>query len=837
MTTPQANINEIVRSMKLFVGPGQLGEVRIIQKSGGTSGFYFGFDEIDEAAQLAATFDSTAKGIYLVMNEINPATLDGRDTLTILFSGLTKDSNITRRGWLLIDFDPSSQERGADDSATDDEKSAAFELRELVYDFLRGHGFPEAACCDSGNGGHLLFQVDLPNDEASHALVKSLLAALAARFSTNEVAVDISVHNAARITKLYGSTARKGQDRPDRPHRVSTIQSVPDCDDAIMTEATISAVLIELSGTNSGSLFDQPSEENEANSGNLSGITLTPAKLILPEKFPVGGRHEQLVRLAGAVRSFGANETELGEILRVSNRTRCGNGKPDDELAKIAHDFAVKDCNLTMRALIESDDHSKLEAAARQQKLKQSLDFATKRLSSGDDAGEIILKLQVAIEQLGAQAEARTFKTMTSAELDAANLHTDYLVEDVFARHQSTIVAAAKKCLKTNISIDLTLSLASGCLFLGKFYVPKPVRVALMSGESGDATIQETARRIARSKPWINLSDYKNAVWSFDLPRLGRPETKRDLVKFIGDQALEVLIVDPAYLCLDLGDDAGNLFAVGKKLAELTEVQHETGCTICIVHHNKKPVGDPYATPELESIAWSGFQEWARQWLLIGRREAYNPEAAGTHKLWFSVGGSAGHSGLFALDIEEGSRKDKPSGRRWEVAVQNASTAIAATIDQREQSKASRLDAKAEKQIAADAQKLLQVYKDTPDGETANVIRATAGLSGTRFAPANAKLMKDRSVEACQVIKSGRSHPGFRLRHSALGLNRTEADCPSVSGLSESAQHSLGQLPLIGGVRVCVCDPEAEVVRESSDRHVVGINHEQAAELFPIGAA
>ncbi len=121
-----------------------------------------------------------------------------------------------------------------------------------------------------------------------------------------------------------------------------------------------------------------------------------------------------------------------------------------------------------------------------------------------------------------------------------------YLVEDVLARSQPFIIAAAKKMLKTNSSIALTLALASGGKWMNRFYVPHAVRVALMSGESGDAVIQETARRIARSMPWMNLRDYANAIWSFDLPRLGQPQTKRDLTKFIDDHALDVLIVDPA---------------------------------------------------------------------------------------------------------------------------------------------------------------------------------------------------------------------------------------------------------------------------------------------------
>ena len=831
----QANVPEIARTMRLFVGPGQLGEVRIIPTSGGTSGFYFRFDQIEQAAQLAATFDPTAKGVYIVMNEIDPGTLNGRDCLSIQFSGLTKDIDIRCRRWVLIDFDPASPDRGANDSSTDDEKSAAMEVRETVYEYLRERGFPEAVFCDSGNGGHLLFRVDLPNtgtDDESHQLVKSLLNALAKRFSTEQVGVDVSVHNASRIDKLYGSVARKGLDRPDRPHRVSMLQSIPDCSDTIVSSEMIEAVLQELGG---GSLLDDRSQINGHTDGGLvAGFVATPAKLILPETFPVGGRHDTLLKVAGAVRSVGATEIEIAEILRTFNRTRCGGGKPDDEIQKIARDYSTKDCNLSMRALMESDDREKFEAAERHQKLKQSLEYASKRLASGDALSEIVLKMKATIEQLTAQNEPQTFSTMTSAELDAAELSTAYLVEDILARHQSTIIAAAKKSLKTNIAIDLTLSLASRCSFLGKFYIPRPVRVALMSGESGDATIQETARRIARSKPWHNLADYENAVWSFDLPRLGRPETKRDLMKFITDQALEVLVVDPAYLCLDLGDDAGNLFSVGKKLAELTDVQHETGCTIVIVHHNRKATGDPFAVPELESIAWSGFQEWARQWLLIGRREAYNPEQAGSHKLWFSVGGSAGHSGLFALDIEEGSRKDN-GGRRWEVTVQNASTAIAENIEQREQSKASHVEQKTERRIAADAEKLLKEYRKKPSGETAKYYREASGLGGTREAPARVKLISDGLIEACTITKNGRPYDGFRLTQQTSGTSGDERGFIGDIPACPDGEHGAGISPLRGIPVPAHRDIEDSLSEDNSEASP--LDHEPAAELFPVEAA
>ena len=734
------------------------------------------------------------------MNRIAPA-LSERPQLVKTYT-LTSDEDITRRHHLLIDFDPNSPERGPNDSATDAEKESARLKMEAVYEWLRDLGFPEPIFADSGNGWHLLFPIDLPNDEPTKQLISRFLKALAQRFGDDHVGVDISVHNASRITKLYGTAARKGQDRPERPHRKSKLLSVPEGQGFVsviqIAKATIDALAESTPATADDSLFDRQATASPRN-GNLDGFTPTQ-KLILPPTFGVGGRHDTLLKVAGAVRSFGANETEILAVLRASNLTRCGNGKPDDELQKIAYDYARRDCNLSMKALMECQSDEQVENAERQQKLRHALQHGLKGLREGRSLDEVAGTISTVLGTITADAKPQEFKTMTSAELDTADLRTDYLVEDVLARGQPFIIAGSKKTLKTNICIDLTLSLASQTKFLNEFYGAKPVRVALMSGESGDAVIQETARRIALSKPWKNLRDYTNAIWSFDLPRLGQPKTKKDLTKFIRDQALDVLIVDPAYLCLDLGDDAGNLFSVGKKLAELTEIMHNTGCMIGIAHHNKKNVTDPFAAPELESIAWSGFQEWARQWILLGRREAYDPEVAGSHKLWLSVGGSAGHSGLWALDIEEGSRKDQ-GGRRWDVSVETASVAIAATIEAREETKVSRAEEKAAARIESDAAKLLKVYQRTPEGTTEKAAREELGMSGTRSRPATVRLMDTKKIEACQVTRNKRLFDGFRTVAAAIGTSGTDRDSTGTDSAVPMNRDGSGLLPLGGSPR------------------------------------
>lgn len=481
---------------------------------------------------------------------------------------------------------------------------------------------------------------------------------------------------------------------------------------------------------------------------------------------------------------------EIDETHGRDVRDYFAEGGKFEYLLKLASDSAVIE---KTEQKAEESDITTLQAS-----LKSFTDAISSRIDAGRDPYETLKEIKDQLKRIEATIAVDEFIVMTSAELDAANLKTEYLIEGVFAKNQPCILAASKKSLKTTIAIEMTLSLASGAKFLNQFYVPRQVRVALMSGESGDAVIQETARRIARSKPWISLGDYENALWSFSLPKIGQPQTRATLKKFIETHKLEVLIIDPAYLCLELGDDAGNLFTVGPKLLELSEIGRETDCTMVIIHHNRKsPKENPFAPPELESIAWSGFQEWARQWILLNRREAYNPEKAGTHKLWLSVGGSAGHSGLWGMDAEEGSIQD-PSGRRWEVAVDVASAVISETVEKRETEKEEKARVRQEKQVAKDAERLLREIQKTPAGDTVKAFRERISMSGSRAALAIEKLLEEGKIESCEVPKGNRQWPGLRLSQQAPGPSGTDRDSTGTNSASPDDSPGPGQLPLRG---------------------------------------
>ena len=135
----------------------------------------------------------------------------------------TSDKDITRRVWLPVDFDPA---RPSGVSATDDELRVARERAVEAADWLTHELQAEPDIwAFSGNGYHLLYRIDLPNTDESTRWVKSIIDTTASRFSDHRVSVDRTVFNAARIWKLYGTLARKGDQVPalGRVHRRAAI--------------------------------------------------------------------------------------------------------------------------------------------------------------------------------------------------------------------------------------------------------------------------------------------------------------------------------------------------------------------------------------------------------------------------------------------------------------------------------------------------------------------------------------------------------------------------------------------------------------------------------------
>src|SRR5262245_48736800 len=213
----------IQQTASLFFQPGTVVELRILDTSRGTVSGYF--DNSQTFTQAAQQWSGKAPAVYCTLNPCNPALLArAANRLKDRVKSTTSDKDIVHRYWFPLDFDPV---RPADISATDVEHGAALQRAEACTTWLTQRGWPAPVAADSGNGGHRLYRIDLPNDDDSRALLQHCLAALDMYFSDNAVTLDVSVFNAARIWKVYGTMACKGDNLPERPHRLARLLDVP----------------------------------------------------------------------------------------------------------------------------------------------------------------------------------------------------------------------------------------------------------------------------------------------------------------------------------------------------------------------------------------------------------------------------------------------------------------------------------------------------------------------------------------------------------------------------------------------------------------------------------
>jgi len=218
------NEKQIRYTFELMKQAGDVVEVRFFQGAKTFSGY---FDNVDNLVKDVMQYGN--ENIYFVMNEVKHECLSrvqyNRIQLVDKKMNCTVDHDIEARTWILIDID---SQRSTGISASDIEKKESAKISNKIYSYLRDVGFSEPICTDSGNGYHLLYNVQLKNDDENKLLIDNFLKSLDIMFSNEMAQVDKSVFNASRITKMYGTIARKGRSTEERPHRISRILRAPD---------------------------------------------------------------------------------------------------------------------------------------------------------------------------------------------------------------------------------------------------------------------------------------------------------------------------------------------------------------------------------------------------------------------------------------------------------------------------------------------------------------------------------------------------------------------------------------------------------------------------------
>ncbi len=233
-------------------------------------------------------------------------------------------------------------------------------------------------------------------------------------------------------------------------------------------------------------------------------------------------------------------------------------------------------------------------------------------------------------------------RSISSAEFSEREIVTEPIIDGVLIRDHSFIICGSEKTCKTTLAADLAVSLATGTPFLtrNEWTPKKQERVLVFSAESGDATLKETATRIARSKG-LSLDDCgTNLRWAFWVPEFSDPESME-----LFDYELEaisggVVILDPMYFMLS-GDSDNNRSKFKAEFGPINDMCKKHGVTIVVVDHtNKGSVQgeNKHRNNNLQDMNGNGRTAFFRSWLMIKRLSDYDRNEP--HKLALQLGGS-----------------------------------------------------------------------------------------------------------------------------------------------------------------------------------------------------
>ncbi len=354
-----------------------------------------------------------------------------------------------------------------------------------------------------------------------------------------------------------------------------------------------------------------------------------------------------------------------------------------------------------------------------------------------------------------AAAPRFAFAPVDAVELAARARPPEWLVKRVMVANQNGVVGGPKKALKTSMLVALFVALATGRPFLGTFAVPRQRRVCLVSVESGEFVILETLRRVCAAQG-VTIEDTRpNLTFEFRLPRFGVAGEVDEVGRVLADLGVEVAAFDPLYLCAlagvdESGPQASNAMQMGPLYAGIGDRMLSFGCTPLLAHHFKQGRPEKTAQPDLGDLSHAGIQEYAAQWLLLSRREPFQP-GSGLHHLWLVAGGRVGHSGCWGVDVDEGQLGEDFGGRKWETSVMSEADAIAAKDDR----KASQREAKGR----ADETSLLSALDrmgDRGERATLRALREVLGWGHDRALKAASRLVKDGILETVKLsVPSG----------------------------------------------------------------------------------
>ncbi len=234
------------------------------------------------------------------------------------------------------------------------------------------------------------------------------------------------------------------------------------------------------------------------------------------------------------------------------------------------------------------------------------------------DVGEMLVSLTQEAERIGEASEQTSYLTWTAATLAAADLPPILWIIVGFMRAKETgVVGGPMKAGKTSLICELAVAVATGTKFIGMFDVPKAMRVMLLLGETYPADVRQKLDRAAgqRGLSLAEIGDMLH-IHAGKLPQLPNASHLKQLSRDIKRASIDLVLIDPAYLCLG-ATDMSQLTEVGPLIRALGDACKPA--TVVFAHHLKKGETKLQGIPDLSSLAGAGIGESVGQWVLLRR--------------------------------------------------------------------------------------------------------------------------------------------------------------------------------------------------------------------------
>ena len=548
---------EIRRALALLLEPGQVTELRAL---GATTSAYRRphteagyFDDPEALAEAAAALSGRADGVYIIPNVVDPALL-ARASNRVRVAGdgdTTSDQNVMRRRWILFDCDA---DRPKGISATDVQHEAAIERARDIGAALTAEGWPAGILADSGNGGHRMYRIDLPADD--DGLVRRVLEALAFRYSDDGIVIDRKVFNPARIWKLYGTLACKGDNTPERPHRIARILEAPDRIEVVSRAqlealaATAPATADVLRGRQNGPglTFDLDAfigRTTAAGHALRGPLDWNGGRRWIFDVCPWNPDH--------ANRSAFVLQFQSGAIAAGCHHNGC-----------TGNDWH------SLREMIDGP--------------RPTRDWTPDVPDDGNRNGRNTAPESERLEP------GRLPEPMRALALVETPEPADrWLAEGIIPADGNLLIGGYPKSGKTTFLLELAIALATGRPFLHWFRVPERRRVGLILMEDRAHRIARRLRRMCAGHGVApEMLDGWAYFWFRPPLRLSDPDVMAELAGYVERLELDLLMVDSwTYVSAGDSDDAD---IVGPQLDALREAcAIRPGCSPALTHHARKP--------------------------------------------------------------------------------------------------------------------------------------------------------------------------------------------------------------------------------------------------------